>query len=42
LPKPPWFVSNRNQLSIGMALCDFEMRESPLTAARIAALALTG
>jgi len=42
LPKPPWFVSNRNQLKIGMALCDFEMSKTPWTAARIAALAMGG
>ncbi|HZZ00972.1 MAG TPA: aldehyde dehydrogenase family protein [Candidatus Baltobacteraceae bacterium] len=42
LPKPPWFVTNRNQLKIGMALCDFEMHKSPLKLARIAALAMTG
>lgn len=42
LPKPPWFVSNRNQLKIGLALCDFETNKSPLTVARIAALAMTG
>ena len=42
LPKPPWFVSNRNQLKIGLALCDFEMHKSPLKAAQIAALAMTG
>ncbi|HEY1975741.1 MAG TPA: aldehyde dehydrogenase family protein [Candidatus Baltobacteraceae bacterium] len=42
LPKPPWFVSNRNQLKIGLALCDFETHKSLLTMARIAALAMTG
>ena len=42
LPKPPWFVTNRNQLKIGMALCDFEVNKSPLRLAQIAALAMTG
>ncbi|MBV8723135.1 MAG: aldehyde dehydrogenase family protein [Candidatus Eremiobacteraeota bacterium] len=42
LPKPPWFVTNRNQEKIGRALCDFELEKSPLTMAKIAALAMTG
>jgi aldehyde dehydrogenase (NAD(P)+) len=42
LPKPPWFVTNRNQLKIGLALCEFEMTRSPLTMAKIAALAMAG
>jgi aldehyde dehydrogenase (NAD(P)+) len=42
LPKPPWFVTNRNQLKIGLALCDFEVTTSPITMAKIAALAMTG
>lgn len=42
LPKPPWFVSNRNQLKIGLALCDLEMSRSPLKLAEIAVLAMTG
>lgn len=42
LPKPPWFVTNREQSGIGRALCDFEFSPSPAKAARIAALALRG
>jgi aldehyde dehydrogenase (NAD(P)+) len=42
LPKPPWFVTNRNQDAIGRALCEFEVRKSPLLMAKIAALAMTG
>lgn len=42
LPKPPWFLTNRNQLKIALALCDFETNKSPLKLAQIAALAMTG
>jgi aldehyde dehydrogenase (NAD(P)+) len=42
LPKPPWFVTHRNQASIGELLCDFEVTQSPLALARIAALAISG
>jgi aldehyde dehydrogenase (NAD(P)+) len=40
LPKPPWFVTNRNQAKIGQALCDFEAAKSPIGAAKIALLAM--
>lgn len=42
LPKPPWFVTNRAADRVGRALCDFEVRKTPLSAAKIAALALRG
>jgi aldehyde dehydrogenase (NAD(P)+) len=42
LPKPPWFVTNRVADRVGRALCDFEVRKTPLNAAKIAALALRG
>jgi aldehyde dehydrogenase (NAD(P)+) len=42
LPKPPWFVTNRNQAKIGKALCDFEAAKSPFGLAKLALLALTG
>jgi aldehyde dehydrogenase (NAD(P)+) len=42
LPKPPWFVTNRNQARIGEALCDFELRKSPALLVKIAFLAMTG
>jgi len=41
-PKPPWYVTNRNQAAIGAALCDFEIARSPLAMAKVALLALTG
>jgi aldehyde dehydrogenase (NAD(P)+) len=40
LPKPPWFVTNRNQAKIAQALCDFEAAKSPLRAAKVALLAM--
>jgi acyl-CoA reductase-like NAD-dependent aldehyde dehydrogenase len=40
LPKPPWFVTNRNQAKIGEALCDFEYRKTPLGLMKIATLAM--
>lgn len=42
LPKPPWFVTNRNQDKIGRALCEFEVNKSPALLAKIATLAMTG
>ncbi len=42
LPKPPWFVTNRNQAKVGDALCDFEGTKSPALLAKIAFLAMTG
>ncbi len=42
LPKPPWFVSNRNQAKIGAALCEYEFAKSPLQLAKVALLAMTG
>jgi aldehyde dehydrogenase (NAD(P)+) len=41
-PKPPWFVTNRSADSIGKALCDFEVNQNPLTAAKVAMHALGG
>lgn len=41
LPKPPWFVTNRNQAKIGGALCDFEYAKSPLRFAKVAFYAMT-
>jgi len=41
-PKPPWYVTNRNQAAIGAALCDFELARSPAALAKIAFLSLTG
>ncbi|MGB6985469.1 MAG: hypothetical protein WBD74_05750, partial [Candidatus Aquilonibacter sp.] len=40
LPKPPWFVTNRLADKIGEALIDFEMRQSPLSAMKVALLAM--
>jgi acyl-CoA reductase-like NAD-dependent aldehyde dehydrogenase len=40
LPKPPWFVLNRNAAEAGRALCDFEMARSPGNALRVARIAL--
>jgi aldehyde dehydrogenase (NAD(P)+) len=42
LPKPPWFVTNKNQAEIGGALCEFETAPSPLRLAKVALLALRG
>jgi aldehyde dehydrogenase (NAD(P)+) len=42
LPKPPWFVTNRNQAKIGQLLCDFEVSKSPALLAKIAFFAMTG
>jgi aldehyde dehydrogenase (NAD(P)+) len=41
-PKPPWFVTNRQAAGIGKALCGFEVNKNPLTAAKIAMLAMSG
>jgi len=40
LPKPPWFVTNRLADKIGQALIDFEMRQTPLSAMKVAMLAM--
>ena len=40
LPKPPWFVTNRLADKIGEALIDFEMHPSPLSAMKVAMLAM--
>jgi aldehyde dehydrogenase (NAD(P)+) len=40
LPKPPWFVTNRLADKIGQALVDFEMRQTPLSAMKVAMLAM--
>jgi aldehyde dehydrogenase (NAD(P)+) len=40
LPKPPWFVTNRLADKIGEALIDFEMHQSPLSAMKVAMLAM--
>ena len=40
LPKPPWFVTNRLADKIGEALIDFEMRQSPMSAMKVAMLAM--
>ncbi|HTU68770.1 MAG TPA: aldehyde dehydrogenase family protein [Candidatus Baltobacteraceae bacterium] len=40
MPKPPWFISNRLADKIGEALVDFEMRQTPLNAAKVAMLAM--
>ncbi len=40
LPKPPWFVTNRNAAKIGAALVGFESAPSPIAAAKIALLAM--
>jgi aldehyde dehydrogenase (NAD(P)+) len=41
LPKPPWFVTNRNQARIGEALCEFEAAKTPLRLAKVAFLAMS-
>ena len=40
LTKPPWFVTNKEQATIGRLLCDFEAGRSPLKALRVIAAAL--
>ena len=40
LPKPPWFVTNRLADKIGQALIDFEMRQTPFAAMKVAMLAM--
>ena len=42
LPNPPWFITNKMAARIGRALCEFEMNKTPLTMARVAALAMLG
>ncbi len=40
LPKPPWFVTNRLADKIGQALIDFEVKQTPLAAMKVAMLAM--
>lgn len=40
LPKPPWFVTNRLADKIGEALIDFEVKQTPLAAMKVALLAM--
>jgi aldehyde dehydrogenase (NAD(P)+) len=40
LPKPPWFVTNRLADKIGEALIDFEVKQTPLAAMKVAMLAM--
>jgi hypothetical protein len=40
LPKPPWFVTNRFADKIGEALVDFEVKQTPLAAMKVAMLAM--
>lgn len=40
--KPPWFITQRNQVKIGIALCEFEASGSFVSLARVAQLALAG
>lgn len=42
LPKPPWFVTNRNAAAVGAALCRFEAHKSAIAAAQVALLAMGG
>lgn len=42
LPKPPWFVTNRLADKIGQALIDFEVKQTPLAAMKVAMLAMRG
>jgi aldehyde dehydrogenase (NAD(P)+) len=41
LPKPPWFVTNRNAAKIGAALCIFEAHKSVANVLKVALLAMT-
>jgi hypothetical protein len=41
LPKPPWFVTNRNEAKIGEALCAFEANKSIANVLKVAFLAMT-
>jgi aldehyde dehydrogenase (NAD(P)+) len=41
LPKPPWFVGNRNAAKIGDALCVFEANKNVATLLKVALLAMT-
>jgi hypothetical protein len=40
LPKPQWFVTNRLADKIGEALIDFEVKQTPLAAMKVALLAM--
>jgi aldehyde dehydrogenase (NAD(P)+) len=42
LPKPPWFITNATADRTGKALVDFEMRQTPVNATRVALLAMRG
>jgi aldehyde dehydrogenase (NAD(P)+) len=41
MPKPPWFVTNRNAAKIGDALCVFEAHKSVANVLKVALLAMT-
>jgi aldehyde dehydrogenase (NAD(P)+) len=41
LPKPPWFVTNRNAAKIGAALCVFEAHKNIPNVLKVALLAMT-
>ena len=41
LPKPPWFVTNRNAAKIGAALCVFEAHKNIVNVLKVALLAMT-
>lgn len=41
LPKPPWFITNKNQAKIGEALCEFEYAKSLPKLLKVAFLAMT-
>jgi aldehyde dehydrogenase (NAD(P)+) len=41
MPKPPWFVTNRNAAKIGAALCVFEAHKNVANVLKVALLAMT-
>lgn len=41
-PKPPWFVTNATADRTGKALVDFEMHKTPVSATKVAMLAMRG
>ncbi len=41
LPKPPWFVTNRNAAKIGAALCVFEAHKNIVNVLKVGLLAMT-
>ena len=40
LPKPPWFVTNKNAARTARALVEYEYRKNPLTLVKVAILAM--